>query len=67
MKEVRTTERMAITIPEAAKLIGVSNVTMWKWVAAGKIPSIKVGNKQKSTRRILVKDFEAWLESMKEG
>lgn len=58
---------MAITIPEAAKMIGVSNVTMWKWVAAGKIPSIKVGNKQKSTRRILVKDFEAWLESMKEG
>lgn len=64
---MRTTERMAITIPEAAKMIGVSNVTMWKWVAAGKIPSIKVGNKQKSTRRILVKDFEAWLESMKEG
>ena len=67
MKEVRTTERIAITIPEAAKLIGVSTVTMWKWVSSGKVPSIKVGNTQKSTRRILVKDFEAWLESNKEG
>ena len=60
-------ERMAITIPEAAKMIGVSTVTMWKWVSCGKVPSIKVGNTQKSTRRILVKDFEVWLESQKEG
>ena len=32
-----------ITIPELAKLLGVSRVTVYRWVQKGQIPATKIG------------------------
>lgn len=55
-----------MSIREAAQSIGVSYQTMWKWVRDGKVPSVKFGAEDKAARRILVKDFQEFLEQYKE-
>lgn len=60
-------ERMALTIPEAAEVAGVSVKTMWRRVWRREIPSVKFGDSPNSPRRILVKDLNEWMEECKEG
>lgn len=41
-------ERLTVTVPEAAKLLGVSRMTAYAAVREGAIPSLRIG------RRVLV-------------
>ena len=51
--------RVTITIPEAAKLIGVHEQTLRRYIARGIIPSVRLGS------RVLIptKALREWLES----
>ena len=40
-----------ITISEAAKLIGVSHNTVWKWLQNGKVPYLVIGSRKRISRR----------------
>jgi excisionase family DNA binding protein len=53
-----TTERLALTIEEAAELLSISRSLAYRWVKAGTLPSIRVGNAVRIPRRAL----EAWIE-----
>ena len=52
-------ERLALTVPEAAELLGVSRRFAYEMAAQGKIPSVRLGKK------ILVprKSLEAMLDA----
>lgn len=54
---------LAVSVKQAAKLIGVGKNTMYAAVAAGDVPHVKVG------RRILipVSRLEQWLEENTQG
>lgn len=52
--------KIALTVPEAARAIGVSEVHMWRMVGKKIIPSIKIGR----SRRILVSALEKYVESL---
>lgn len=66
-KGVSKIERLALTVKEAAKTIGVSEATMRLWVQRKKIPSVKFGESHKDTRRIMVSDLIDYMEQHKEG
>ncbi len=55
-----------LSVPAAAKLLGVSASTIWRWIAAHKLPAYRIG-----LRRIRVKreDLKAVIRpaEMKEG
>jgi excisionase family DNA binding protein len=53
-----TTERLALTVEEAAELLSISRSLAYRWVKAGTLPSIRVGNAVRVPRRAL----EAWIE-----
>lgn len=57
-------ERLTVTIPEAAKMLGVSRWQAYKLVRTGAIPSVKLGPR---STRILVKDLEERLRQMSQG
>jgi len=54
-------ERLAVTVPEAAEMLGVSRWQAYKLVRTGAIPSVKLGPR---STRILVKDLEEHLRQM---
>lgn len=55
-------ERLTLSVPEAAALIGVSTSKMYELVRSEGFPAIRVG------KRVLVnaKKLEAWLDEMTE-
>lgn len=55
-------ERLTLSVPEAAALIGVSTSKMYEIVRSEGFPAIRVG------KRVLVnaKRLEAWLDDMTE-
>lgn len=55
-------ERLTLSVPEAAALIGVSTSKMYEIVRSEGFPAIRVG------KRVLVnsKRLEAWLDNMTE-
>jgi excisionase family DNA binding protein len=53
-----TTERLALTVEEAAKLLSISRSLAYRWVKDGTLPAIRVGNAVRIPRRAL----EAWIE-----
>jgi excisionase family DNA binding protein len=52
------TERLALRVPEVAELLGMPARTVYRWVADGRLPAIRIG------RVVLVrrKDLQEWLE-----
>jgi excisionase family DNA binding protein len=50
MKEIKliATDRLTVTVPEAARLLGVSRMSAYSAVRTGEIPSIRIG------RRVLI-------------
>lgn len=36
-------KRERYSVPEAAKLIGVSRFTLWRWIRGNKLPAIRLG------------------------
>ena len=39
------------TVPEAARVLDVSPVTIWRWIEAGKLPAFRVGPRNIRVRR----------------
>ena len=46
-----------VSVREVAHQLGCSDSCVWKWVARGVLPSIKVG----TLRRIREQDLEDWV------
>lgn len=51
-------ERLAVSVPEAARMLGVGQATLYQYVRAGLIPHVRIG------RRIVIplKALEEWME-----
>ena len=51
-------ERLTLSVPEAAEILGLSRARMYEWVKSEGFPSISVG------KRILVsaKGLDRWVE-----
>jgi excisionase family DNA binding protein len=39
-------QRMGYSVTEAADVLGLAPSGLWKWIAAGKIHSVKIGNRR---------------------
>lgn len=52
----RIDERGFYTVVEAARLLDVSPVTIWRWIEAGKLPAYRVGSRK---LRIKKEDLES--------
>lgn len=51
---------LAISLPEAAKRIGISRAGIWNLALGGQLPTVKIG-----TRRLVrVEALEAWLAAL---
>ena len=57
MADSNTVERKSISVPEFAKMIGISSRFAWTLVKDGKIPSLRIGS------RVLIRivDIDAFL------
>lgn len=53
-----TTERLALTVDEAAELLSISRSLAYRWAKDGTLPTIRVGNAVRVPRRAL----EAWID-----
>jgi PTS system nitrogen regulatory IIA component len=53
---------VTMTISDVAKLLQLSNSTIYKYAEDGKIPSVKVGK----SRRFLHDDIQSYLQSLKQ-
>jgi len=51
-------DRLAYRVPEAADSVGVSRAKMYELIAAGTIPSIKIG----SSIRVPADALRAWID-----
>lgn len=56
-----------LSIPQAARLAGVSRVHVWRLVQAGTIPAIRVGADDRGPIRINRRWFVDWLLSAEQG
>jgi len=56
--EVEPDERLALTVNEAARRIGIGRTLMYDLIAAGRIPTVHIGR----AHRIRVEDLVAFLE-----
>ena len=54
------TEKMFLNVSEAAELLGVNKITMYKYIHEKLIPAVKIGNKTWKIPR-------KYLESLEEG
>lgn len=54
-----TIERLVISIPEAAKLLGVSVSTAYRLARENRIPVIRIG----ASVRVNLRQLEAWISA----
>jgi excisionase family DNA binding protein len=54
-----TEERTYYTVPEAARVLGVSRATVWRWIKAERLPAQRVGPRILRVRRA---DVEALVQ-----
>ena len=54
------TEKMFLNVSEAAELLGVNTITMYKYIREKIIPAVKIGNK---TWKIPRKSLELMVEN----
>ena len=45
------TESRFCTVPEAARLLQVSQATIWRWIASGRLPAHRIGPRRIRIRR----------------
>ena len=55
------TEKMFLNVSEAAELLGVNKITMYKYIREKVIPAVKIGNK---TWKIPRKSLELMVEEI---
>src|SRR3990172_887127 len=55
----RTTESLFYTVSEAARLLDVSPVTIWRWIESGRLPAYRLGPRN---IRIKKEDLESVIK-----
>lgn len=50
------------TTAEAGELLGVSGVTVWRWINAGRIRAVELGTGDKPKLRIRDDDLQQFIE-----
>ncbi len=55
-------QRQFYTVPEAADMLHVSPATVWRWIAAGKLPAQRVGPRN---IRIMESDIECMIRPIR--
>lgn len=58
-----STEKLALSVPKTAKLLGVSVPLVYQLVAREDFPSLKIGRRTVINRRLL----QAWLDKEAAG
>ncbi|HEX2173430.1 MAG TPA: helix-turn-helix domain-containing protein, partial [Dehalococcoidia bacterium] len=58
------TDRDYLNISQAAALLGVSRVSIWRWIRAGHLPAARLGHR---TTRIKRADLELVIERLQSG
>ena len=51
-------ERLVVTVPEAARMLGLSRARLYPLISTGEIPSLKIGR----CRRVPVREIESFIE-----
>ena len=50
-------KKSLITVPELAKILGISRITVYNWVKKGRIPAVRIGRnyaiRQADVRRLI--------------
>ena len=67
MKEELSSIGRLLTVNEAAQALRVHPVTLYEWVSAGRIPSIKLGRKRLFDPRALQRWLAQQAEPEREG
>jgi excisionase family DNA binding protein len=62
-KLLATLEREGLSVPEAAKILGVGVSTAWTGVWQGKIPSLRIGHRVIVPKKALEKLLESASQS----
>lgn len=55
---MKTETKLALSVPEAAKMLGISKATAWEAVWRGEIPSFKIG----ARRLVSVSALQKWVD-----
>jgi excisionase family DNA binding protein len=53
-----------LTAPQAARLLKVSTMTVWRWIKAGKLPAVRVGERSVRLKRA---DLNGVIRPAREG
>ena len=51
-------DRLVVTVPEAARMLGISRAKLYPLISRGEIPSLKIGK----CRRVPVREIESFIE-----
>lgn len=57
-----TSERLLLTVEEAARYLGIGRTLAWRLVQERQLPSVRVGR----CVRVPVRDLEAWVEEQRQ-
>ncbi|BDG59623.1 helix-turn-helix transcriptional regulator [Caldinitratiruptor microaerophilus] len=60
---MQATERRLVRVPEGARITGLSVATMYRLIASGKLPVVRIGR----AARIDIRDLEAFIAANKTG
>jgi excisionase family DNA binding protein len=52
-----------LKVPQVATILGVSDKTVWRLVASGELPSVKIGQ----ARRVVPEDLAAYIARLRRG
>lgn len=56
-------DRLALTVPEVAARLGIGRTLCWSLVAAGEIPSLRLGR----AVRVPLRELERWMAANTEA
>lgn len=56
-------ESLFMSVPAAAKIIGVNNDTMYSIIQLNNFPVLKIKRKEKTTYRISKEGFNEWIKT----
>ena len=57
-----TSERLLMTVEEAARYLGIGRTLAWRLVQERQLPSVRVGR----CVRVPVRDLETWVEKQRQ-
>ena len=67
MSDVQQEPSIVVDVPEAARLLGVSDTTAWRLVGDGTLPSMIVGRRRRMVRRDAIEAYLKRQEGSSDG